>query len=516
MPSSSSAAFSFTVALHDEQATRRLAADIANLIEPGDVITLLGDLGAGKSAFARAFIRHLAGDENAEVPSPTFTLMQSYDLPRFALVHADLYRLSGPDELTELGFDDEAGKTVMLIEWPERARGHLPADRINVALMLDASQGDTFRHCKVTGLGKLAPRVERIDAIRRFLDANGFADAGRTRMQGDASSRMYERLTRNGESFILMNSPRRPDGPPVEGGKPYSAIAHLAEDVTPFIAMARALSEEGLSAPKIIAADRAAGLLILEDLGLETVVEGEPPAPIAERYGIATDLLAALHRMPKPNDLPVEPGVSHRVPRFDLAAMLIEVSLLIDWYLPHAGVEPDTKLRAAYRALWTDALKPALEVPPTWVLRDYHSPNLIWLPNRDGIKRIGLLDFQDAVMGPAAYDVASLLQDARVDVPEDLEVQLLVRYLRGREDEDGFVRDTFVHLYALMAAQRASKILGIFARLDKRDGKQQYLRHLPRVWTYLQRALAHPALAPLADWYGVNIPPPPGFQTGTP
>ena len=508
MPSSSAAAFSFTVALGDEQATRRLAADIANLVEPGDAITLLGDLGAGKSAFARAFIRHLAGDDNAEVPSPTFTLMQSYDLPRFTLVHADLYRLSGPDELTELGFDDEAANTVMLIEWPERARGHLAADRINVALMLDASRGDTFRHCKVTGLGKLAARVERIDTIRRFLDAHGFGDATRTRMQGDASSRMYERLTRGDDSFILMNSPRRPDGPPVQDGKPYSAIAHLAEDVTPFIAMARALSDEGLSAPKIVAADRAAGLLILEDLGLETVVEGDPPAPIAERYGVATDLLARLHRKPKPNDLPVEPGVSHRVPRFDLAAMLIEVSLLIDWYLPHRGVDADAALQADYRALWTAMLQPALETPPTWVLRDYHSPNLIWLPRRDGIRRIGLLDFQDAVMGPAAYDVASLLQDARVDVPEELEVQLLVRYLRGRETEDGFARENFVHLYALMAAQRASKILGIFARLDKRDGKPQYLRHLPRVWTYLQRALAHPELAPLADWYGANIPAP--------
>lgn len=506
MPSSSPAAFSFTVALHDEAATQRLAADIANLIEPGDVITLLGDLGAGKSAFARAFIRHLSGDQNTEVPSPTFTLMQSYNLPHFTLVHADLYRLSGPDELTELGFDDETGQTVMLIEWPERARGHLPEDRINVALMLDTSRGDTFRHCKVTGLGKLAARVERVDTIRRFLDANGFGNAARRRMQGDASSRVYERLTRGGESFILMNSPRRPDGPPVEGDKPYSAIAHLAEDVTPFIAMARALGDEGLSAPKIVAADRTAGLLILEDLGPETVVEGG--APIAERYGVATDLLAAMHRKPKPNDLPVEPGVIYRVPRFDLAAMLIEVSLLIDWYLPHRHVEPDAALRADYRALWTDMLKPALEEPPTWVLRDYHSPNLIWLPNRDGIRRIGLLDFQDAVMGPAAYDVASLLQDARVDVPEELEVQLLVRYLRGREGEDSFARDAFVHLYALMAAQRASKILGIFARLDKRDGKPQYLRHLPRVWTYVQRALAHPALAPLADWYGAHIPAP--------
>jgi aminoglycoside/choline kinase family phosphotransferase len=139
-------------------------------------------------------------------------------------------------------------------------------------------------------------------------------------------------------------------------------------------------------------------------------------------------------------------------------------------------------------------------------LRDYHSPNLMWLPNRAGVARIGLLDFQDAVMGSPAYDVASLLQDARIDVPETTEVALLSRYVRARLKDPGFDAPTFAKLYATLAAQRASKILGIFARLDKRDGKPQYLRHLPRVWTYLQRALAHPALEPLRIWYVANVP----------
>jgi aminoglycoside/choline kinase family phosphotransferase len=144
----------------------------------------------------------------------------------------------------------------------------------------------------------------------------------------------------------------------------------------------------------------------------------------------------------------------------------------------------------------------------TWVLRDYHSPNLMWLANRSGLGRVGLLDFQDAVMGSPAYDVASLLQDARVDVPEAMEVALLSHYVRARLKEPGFDARNFAQLYATLAAQRASKILGIFARLDRRDGKPQYLRHLPRVWTYLQRALAHPALAQLRNWYGAHVPTP--------
>ena len=235
---------------------------------------------------------------------------------------------------------------------------------------------------------------------------------------------------------------------------------------------------------------------------------GDPPAPLEERYAAAVDLLAALHSVPKPDVLRVDASTMYRVPRYDIGAMLIEVSLLIDWFLPFRDVTPGDALRADYRMLWRDALQPALAAPPTWVLRDNHSPNLIWLPHRDGIKRVGVLDFQDAVMGPAAYDVASLLQDARVDVPEALEIGLLTRYTRARLNEPDFDAKSFTHLYALMAAQRASKILCIFARLDNRDGKPQYLRHLPRVWTYLQRALAHPALAPLSAWYRDNIPAP--------
>jgi tRNA threonylcarbamoyl adenosine modification protein YjeE len=502
-----SGGYSFVAALADEEATRRLMADIAGLIEPGDLITLSGDLGAGKTTFARALIRHLAGDESIEVPSPTFTLMQTYELPRFALVHADLYRLSGPAELAELGFEDLSAGTVMLLEWPDRAAGFLPPNRIDVAFTLSPQQGPGFRNVRVTGYGTLAPRIERIDAIRRFLARTGFGEAARRRIQGDASTRCYERLTRRGTNYILMNSPRRPDGPPVRDGKPYSAIAHLAEGVTPFIAMAQALRARGLSAPAIFAANRALGLAVLEDLGDEAVVAGDPPAPIEARYEIATELLAALHAKNLPDVLPVEPGVDYKLPRYDLDAFLIEAELLPDWLLPKLGAELAADARAAYRALWREALQPALAARPTWVLRDYHSPNLLWLAEREGIARLGLLDFQDAVMGPAAYDLGSLLHDARVTVPEMMEIALLARYTRARlAAEPGFDAPAFVRVYSTLCAQRASKILGIFARLDVRDGKPQYLRHIPRVWAYLQRALAHPSLAALKTWYGTHVP----------
>jgi N-acetylmuramate 1-kinase len=501
--------YSFTVALGNEQATHRLMTDIAPFVEPGDMITLAGGLGAGKTTFARALIRYFADDNMLEVPSPTFTLMQAYALPHFSLVHADLYRLSDPSELIELGLDETTSKAVTLLEWPDRAASELPPDRLDVTFNFSAQQRPICRNAQVTGYGNWRVRAERIAAIRDFLNRHGFENATRRSLQGDASARSYERLTHNGKSFILMNAPKRPDGPPVHNGKAYSAIAHLAEDVTSFIALARGLAERGLSAPCIIAADRAAGLLILEDLGHDLIVSGKPLMPIKARYEVATALLATLHSKDLPDSLPVAPGVHYNLPHYDLDALLIEVDLLPDWYLPKFNVRLSDQSRENYNKLWHKALLPVVTAPQTWVLRDFHSPNLLWLPERDGVARIGLLDFQDAVVGSAAYDLASLLQDARVDVPEIMEIELLSHYVRMRLQADSsFDVPEFARLFATLAAQRASKILGIFARLDQRDGKPQYLHHVPRVWRYLKRSLTHPALVELAAWYSTYVPSP--------
>jgi aminoglycoside/choline kinase family phosphotransferase len=189
--------------------------------------------------------------------------------------------------------------------------------------------------------------------------------------------------------------------------------------------------------------------------------------------------------------------------------MLIEVSLLLDWYLPDRGVEVTTEMRETFSVLWRRLLGAALAVPATWVIRDYHSPNLIWLAAREGLARVGVIDFQDAVLGPPAYDVVSLAQDARVDMSEALEIALVSRYVRGRKnDEPAFDPAAFAESYAMMSAQRNTRLLGVFSRLNRRDGKPHYLRHQPRIWSYLQRALAHPALVELRQWFEDHVPPP--------
>ncbi|WFU72579.1 tRNA (adenosine(37)-N6)-threonylcarbamoyltransferase complex ATPase subunit type 1 TsaE [Bradyrhizobium sp. CB2312] len=508
------ASATFSVALHNETATAQLMADLALLVGPGDVITLTGDLGAGKTAAARSLIRYLAGDDELEVPSPTFTLVQGYELPPFPVMHADLYRVEEESELEEIGLSPLPEATLVLIEWPERAPSAIPEDRIDIALTHRPALGSNARAADITGYGKAAATVARLQALRAFLDASGYTDAARKRMAGDASTRSYARLLRDDEIVILMNFPQRPDGAALYNGKSYSAAVHLAENVRPFVAIDEGLRAQGISAPAIHHADLDHGFLITEDFGSEGVIEGDPPRPILERYQAATDALAMLHGKTLPETVPLV-DQTYTIPVFDAEALLIEIGLMPEWYLPDRNAPLSAAARAEFFGMWRELLKKPLAAPRTWIIRDYHSPNLIWLADRTGIERVGVIDFQDAVLGPQSYDVVSLLQDARIDVPENVELTLLSRYIKARRSGyASFDAAGFAELYAIMSAQRNTRLLGTFARLNRRDGKPHYLRHQPRIWTYLQRSLAHPALSSLRDWYLTNVPPP-GAPAGT-
>ena len=501
----------FSVALANETATAQLMADLALLIGPGDVITLSGDLGAGKTAAARALIRYLANDDDFEVPSPTFTLTQTYELPAYPVLHADLYRISDSSELEEIGLAPLPEGTVCLIEGPERAPDMLPHSRIDIALTHRPSLGSSARAAEITGFGEAAAKVARLIALRRFINMSGQADARRQRMAGDASTRSYARLIGGGRSLILMNSPQRPDGPAIYDGKSYSAAVHLAEDVKPFVAIANGLRARGYSAPAIHNADLEWGFLITEDFGTETFIEGNPPAPIVSRYQAAVDMLAELHGESLPETLPIAQDLGYDIPHFDVEAMMVEVGLMLEWYLPDRKVTLPPRAHAEFILIWRELLTRADAAPKTWMLRDFHSPNLIWLDDREDVARVGVIDFQDAVIGPDAYDLVSLLQDARIDVEESVEIAMLARYVARRRSVDpSFDPSAFAETYAVMSAQRNTRLLGTFARLNRRDGKPHYLRHQPRIWTYLNRALAHPALAALREWTLAHVPPPAG------
>ncbi len=498
--------------LADETATIALAAEVTGWVGPNDLVTLSGDLGAGKTTFARALIRALMRDPDLEVPSPTFTLMQVYESGGYPVVHADLYRIARPEELAQLGWDEASEGALVIVEWPERAGPYLNADRLDIAFAIDPARGPDYRTATLTGIGALAPRLKLVHAIDRLLGNAGWHEATRIPMQGDASTRAYERLRKpDGTTAILMISPPRADGPPLRAGKSYSALAHLAEDISAFAAIDKGLRAAGLSAPEILALDRSAGVAVLEDFGVEGVVSDE--GIILERYAEAVAALAHLHHSPLPDTLPIDDQLTYRIPPYDTDALTIEVELLLDWYVPHVAHTTLTSgAKATFVNLWRYALRDIVAAVPTWTLRDYHSPNLLWLAERTGIARIGMIDFQDCVLGHPAYDVVSLLQDARIDVPDEMELRLLGHYAQLRQaanthfDTTHFDMAGFASAYAVLGAQRATKILGIFARLDKRDHKPHYLAHLPRIERYLVKDLAHPHLAELRGWYETHLP----------
>jgi len=320
--------------------------------------------------------------------------------------------------------------------------------------------------------------TERRAAIAAFLDRAGWGDAGRRPLAADASFRKYERLSGLRGTAVLMDAP-----PP-------------QENVRPFLKIARHLSALGYSAPTILAEDATVGLLLLEDLGDDTFTRLlAAGADEAALYRLAVDLLIDLHRRAEVATIDL--------PLYDDERLLREVSLLTDWYMPAIGRPASPAVRDDYMARWREVLEMFHGVRTTLVLRDYHVDNLMRLPGRIGIAACGLLDFQDAVIGPAAYDLVSLLEDARRDIAPELVKAMIGRYFDAFPSMN---RDEFLAGYTVLGAQRSAKIVGIFTRLMVRDGKPHYLGHIPRVWRLLEAGLQQPALKSVRPWFEEHLP----------
>jgi aminoglycoside/choline kinase family phosphotransferase len=307
-----------------------------------------------------------------------------------------------------------------------------------------------------------------------FLAAHGWEGCEISPLAGDASFRRYFRLRHGGRKAVLM------DAPPPE------------EDPRPFVAVAQWLAEAGLSAPAILAADLERGLVLIDDFGdarLRETLDALPDRE-AELYRLAVDVLVHLHARP-----PMAGLNAH-----GLEQWLSELQLFPNWYCPALGLDVDVD---SYRAAWREVLEPVARdgAAPVTVLRDYHAENIMLVAGRGGIRHFGLLDFQDAVIGHPAYDLASVLEDARRDVSPAVERQMLDHYMKvsGQGPE-------YESAYWTLAAQRNTRILGVFTRLWKRDGKPNYTAYQPRMWGLLERDLAFPALAPVRAWFDANVP----------
>jgi N-acetylmuramate 1-kinase len=326
-----------------------------------------------------------------------------------------------------------------------------------------------------------AAMPSREQAMAEFLAANGRGGVVPARLAGDASFRRYYRLINGKRSVVLMDAP-----PPQENAQAYVTVAAILRGL-------------GLSAPEIYAEDLKHGFLLIEDFGDDTYTRLlAAGADEAALYTLAIDTLIALQRAVRESGVP-------DLPAYDEARFLTEAALLVDWYAPQVlGAPLPADAREEYLALWREILPEGEQPGPTLVLRDYHIDNLMLLRGRAGIRGCGLLDFQDALRGPAAYDLVSLLKDARRDVSPALRAAMTERYLAGFPaiDRAGLLRSA-----AILAVQRNCKIVGLFVRLWRRDGKPQYLPHIARVWRLIEADLREPVLAPIARWLDRHLPP---------
>lgn len=513
-----------------ENDTIAFGARLGAALRAGDAVLLSGPLGAGKSVLARAAIKARSGE--AEAASPTFGLAHSYDADGIEIMHMDLYRLTAPDDLIELGLDDALGTGAVLIEWAERAGAHLPAQWLLIRLE-PAEKGRRITLRWTGDWNERAPALwagigdgdngmtdlmandynQRADERAAFLDAAGWGAATHFPVKGDASTRSYTRLVDGARRAILMDAPRRAEAPscPPDADEATrkalgtNASARLAGgNLHAFVAVSQALRAAGLSAPAVFATDAERGLALLEDLGDDLYARAiDHGTDEKALYEAAIDVLLDIQS----RVAPPAPSDAYTMLSYDALALAVEASLFTEWYWKDrkGGDVPDD-LGAEYRAIWHDLIA-ALPAPSVVVLRDYHAENLLWLPDRAGVGRVGLIDFQDALVGHRAYDLVSILEDARRDVPQALARAMIDRFTNGlAQRQADFDHAAFAAEYAIIAAQRNAKILGVFCRLALRDKKPAYRDLLPRVEAHFRRDLSAPALAPLKAFISRHFP----------
>jgi tRNA threonylcarbamoyl adenosine modification protein YjeE len=526
------------------EATRAFAEFLATALpwEKGDQMTLSGPLGSGKSLFARAFIRAFLKDPALTVPSPTFTLIQVYSQSPPALfghrpsaiVHSDFYRLQDYQDLLSLAWEDAIQDSLALIEWPTHVPDALEQNRIDLTLS-SVPECPESRILTFTAHGNKKEYLDIITSAYHLVEtwAPQTNSLHFEALDGDASSRRYVRVS-HAEPFTersLSSQHRHDDSPsqiersqagsqirqdglletsalimfsPPVPPTPYSLQTHLAHDIRPFVAVSYGLRDKGLSAPQIYGVDEKNGILLIEDLGSAFLIT--PDASPIKSLERSVEVLAFLHDSSCTDSITYPDHPPYVLPPYDRSALQTELGVFLEWYLKHQPQTLSLDDQKAFFSAWDPFLEDIVRGPRTWTLRDYHSPNLLDLENRHGRERVGIIDFQDALWGHPAYDLASLLQDARITIHEKDEETAYAFYIYLRREHDPqFDSERFLRAYKILAVQRATKVLGVFSRLVHRDGKSRYGAHIPRVERYLARTLAGTLFETLRPWYAKHL-----------
>lgn len=471
-----------TFNINEIENTENLAKVISQYSNKHDVILLEGDLGAGKTTFSKFFINHFSEIKH-NVTSPTFNIVQTYKSNKCNIWHFDLYRLKNSLEIIEIGLEEALDEGLTIIEWFEIANDYLPEDYLEIKI----DNSNDKRIATLFANGSWVKRLEKIQnkyqedrekIIADFLHFNNLGNARVEKLKADASFRTYRRIYDSKKTLILMNAPP------------------AYEDISKFILVDEYLRKQNLNAPEILGYNIKNGLMLLQDFGnnlfttiLNECSKQELCVKEKELYIKAVNVLDGLKKIS---------DIGSKIPKYDDNLLLKEVKLLTDWYLPYKfDSEDHIQKESEYIEIWQELLKKINIFDNVFVHRDFHADNLLYLNDFDGIKQIGLLDFQDAVIGSPIYDLISLLEDARRDVLPQTVEECKKIFLKN----NNFNINDFNMAYNIIAAQRNCKIIGIFIRLSVRDNKQNYLDYLPRVWNHLKNDLNHPDLKPLKDWF---------------
>lgn len=479
--------------IKDIKDTKLFTENLCKIIESNDVILLNGKIGSGKTTLARHIINQILQIDISEITSPTFNLYQVYENNNQKINHYDFYRIENDIDLQEIDLEDSLGEGITIIEWADKYQNYLPDSYLEIEIL----EIDCFRTYKLRGCGSFKNRINKHNSLVSFLSKFKKPIIKVEKIQGDASKRIYKRIQTKEESLILMiyDEKEKKENP-----------SKLSEQIHDYVSICQYLSDINIRVPKIYAVDYKNQFLIQEDFGDLKYSEIFLKEDFRKLYEPAIDTLINIAKNECPKNIKTDQAI-YKFEDYDKNIYLSEVNIFIDWYWPYVkGSVCIDDIKLEFLEIWKNLLD-KISDDKSLVLRDFHSPNLIFQPHGNGIGKCGVIDFQDALIGHPLYDLVSLAQDARVSIKLDQEFFLIEYYMKNLNFKNyQFNNHEFMNQYNILGAQRALKILGVFARLSMAYQKHEYLIHIPRILDYINRNIRNESLTSLSSWLTKNFP----------
>ena len=470
----------------------KLSKELAPLLNEGGVVTLNGQIGAGKTTLAKLIIQQLTQTPLEDIVSPTFNLYHTYNKDNLEIAHYDFYRIESEMELHEIDLNESFTDKICIIEWADKFRDFLPKDRIEIFIKCTKNE----RVYRINPLGKFREVVSNRAKIENFLGGLDINFTELQRLPGDASKRNYYRVMSSDNTMIVMDATQKSDIKNKTG---------LTNGIDDFIKIQEYLNSIDVRVPKLIVRNKIDNIILEEDLGEYSYTDMLTKENYQKLYNPAIQRLIHISNINHPKNISTKSN-PHYLKEFDLNIYLNEAEIFIDYYWPFIhGKQCNADKKQEFTQIMEEVYS-NLTNDKTLMLRDFHSPNLLFLENENGFRKCAVIDFQDALFGHPLYDLVSLTNDARITIDEYQEKYLIGLYKKDFPFNNfQFDSLSFMQQYHILGVQRSIKILGIFARLAILETNQNYLVHMPRVICYIKRIMQSGSIQALACWLNQNF-----------